>query len=440
MAEVVDVAEPSRLPDQQDTAVGGPWWTHFFRSLRHRDYRFLWLGQVVQSEGQWMEQVARGLLLWELSHDPFILGLYGMLRSAPAFFLALPAGVLSDRVNRIRLIQAAQLAACIMAFVFAILVQTELITVWMILLFGFANGAAEVMRQPARQALLSNLVPGEDIMNAVAMNEVAQYTMRIIGPVLAGAMIGPFGVAGVFYVRGALYLFAVVVTAMIRTPILAPRDRSRNAFQNMGDTFVYLKRTPLLLALVLLGVVPAMIGQPYQYLMPIFALEIFQVGAEGLGVLTAAAGVGALLGALLLAGLGNLRRMGMVLIGSLFTYGGALIFFGASPSLALGMSGLLVVGASQALFLAMRQTLVQLLVQDAFRGRVFSMVQLTRGTLSPVGALTAGGLASLYSAPVAIVTLGSIVLAIGIGSGLLLKSLRGLEYSGAIGQHTGVID
>ncbi len=382
-----------------------------------------------------MEQVARGWLLWELSHDPFILGFYGTLRSLPALLLALPAGVLSDRISRIYLIQGSQVSACVMAFAFAILVQTGLIDVWMILAFGFANGAAEVMRQPARQALLSNLVPGHDIMNAVAMNEVAQYTMRILGPVLAGAMIGPFGVAGVFYVRGALYLLAVIVTAFIRAPLIAPQTRDRTIFQSTGDTFGYLKENPVLLALVLMGVVPAVVGQPYQYLMPVFAAEVFNVGAEGLGVLTAAAGVGALTGALLLAVLGNIRRMGFILIGSLFSYGGALIFFGVTPLFALALIALLALGASQAMFLAMRQTLVQLLVKDAMRGRVFSIVQLTRGTLSPIGALLAGSLASVYSAPFAIITLGLFVLVIGLGSGVMLGNVRNIEFSGALKEH-----
>ena len=367
-----------------------PWWARPFRSLRHRDYRFLWLGQVVQSEGQWMEQVARGYLLYEMTHDPFVLGMYGMLRSLPPLALALPAGVLSDRVNRLIMIQSSQISACVMAFMFAVLVQTDVIDVWMILAFGFANGAAEVMRQPSRQALLSNLVPGHDIMNAVAMNEVAQYTMRILGPVLAGMMIGPFGVAGVFYVRGCLYLFAVIVTAMIRAPLVSPQTGNRNMFQSAGDTFGYLKRNPVLLALVLMGVIPAVVGQPYQYLMPVFAIDVFNVGAEGLGVLTASAGVGALAGALLLASLGNIKRMGLILIGSLFSYGGALIFFGMTPVFALALLALLALGASQAMFLAMRQTLVQLLVRDELRGRVFSMVQLTRGTLSPIGSVLAG--------------------------------------------------
>lgn len=410
----------------------GAGWKESFRSLRHRDFRYLWIGQVVQSEGQWMEQVARGWLIWEMTHDPFILGLYGTLRSLPALVLALPAGVLADRINRIHLIQGAQIAACVMAFLFGFLVQTELITVWMILGFALANGAAEAMRQPARQALLSNLVPGQDIMNAIAMNEVAQYTMRILGPILAGAMIGPFGVAGVFYVRGALYLLAVVVTGLIKAPLIAPQARERSMVQNVGDTFGYLKENAVLLALVLIGVVPALVGQPYQYLMPIFAKEIFQVGAQGLGVLTAAAGVGALVGALILASLGNVQRMGMLLLGSLLTYGSALIFFGLSPLLALALIALVGVGASQALFLAMRQTLVQLLSPDAFRGRIFSIAQLTRGTLSPLGALVAGTLASLFSAPLAIVVLGAVVLGIGTGSGVLLGEVRRMEFSGAM--------
>ena len=166
--------------------------------------------------------------------------------------------------------------------------------------------------------------------------------------------------------------------------------------------------------------------------MPIFATDIFKVGAEGLGVLTAAAGAGALAGALLLASLSSVQRMGFVLLGSLLSYGGALILFGASPHFAFALLFLLAVGASQAIFMAMRQTLVQLLVRDALRGRVFSIAQLTRGTLSPAGALAAGTLASVFSAPLAIVALGSVVLGIGLGTMAFLKNVRRLEFTGAM--------
>ncbi len=410
-------------------------------ALGYHNFRMLWLGQIVQSEGQWMEQVARGWLIWEMTHDPFVLGLYGALRSLPAFMLALPAGVLSDRFSKVLVIQGAQLSACLMAFIFAVLVQTGTIAVWMVLAFAFLNGTAEIMRMPARQALLSSLVPRGTILNAVAINEVGQYTMRIGGPILAGAVMTAvgdpwMGVVAVFYLRSALYLFAVLVTAMIHLPKnFQPASRSHTMMQNMRETFGYLRSNPLLLAIVLLAVGPAMVGQPYQYLLPIFALEIYGVGPEGLGVLTAAAGAGALLGALLLVALGNVQRMGLVMMGSLFAYGGSLLFFGFTSNFSTALVALLLLGASQAMFQAMRQTLIQLLAKEELRGRVFSVAQLTRGTLSPIGALLAGGIASVLSAPIAMLTLGGFLVSVATGYSIFQGDLRKLSFTAAREAH-----
>jgi len=409
------------------------WGDRFFRSLHHRNFRLLWIGQALQSEGQWMEQVARGWLLWELSHDPFVLGLYGALRSLPAIVMALPAGLLADRVSRVRLLQAAQVAACVLAFSFGLLVETGAITVWLIMLFAVANGTAEVMRRPASQALISNLVPSQDMMNAVAINEVAQYTMRILGPVLAGALIAPFGVASVFYLRGALYLVAVVTTGLIKLPPAAVQPVGRTVWQNLGETFQYLGSNRVVLAVVLMGVIQGVVGQPYQYLMPVFADEIFHVDALGLGFLTAAAGVGALVGALVLAAMGNVRRVGLLLLGALLAYGGCMIAFSLAPAYSIALLLLLAVGASQAMFLAMRPTLVQLLVRDELRGRVFSVTHLTRGTLSPGGAYASGLLATMFNAQAAVTALGASIILIGLGCISLLPRVRRLEYGEVTG-------
>ena len=412
----------------------GPWWKHIFSSLRHRDFRYLWIGQTLQSEGQWMEQVARGFLLWELSRDPFLLGLYATLRTLPALLLAVPAGILTDRVSRIALIQLSQVAACLLAFAFAALVHTGLVQVWMILAFAVLNGASEVLRMPARQSMVATLVPGRELLNAVAVNEVAQYTMRIAGPVLAGGLmslfVDPFvGVAAVFYLRGVLYLVAVFTTAQIKAPPMSQEARRRTMFQNLGDTLSYLGNNRPLLAMAVLGAVPAAFGQPYQHLMPIFALEIFDVGALGLGVMSSAVGVGALLGSLVLAGLGNIRQMGFVLFGSLATYGASIILFGISSWFIVALILLLAVGASQAFFLAMRQTLTQLLVRDEQRGRVIAVTQLTRGGLSPIGSMQAGILAGIFGAPAAVVVMGATLGTIAFATAFLLPRVRKLEYS-----------
>lgn len=437
MKETVERGAPEiqRQPEQRS------WLAQLFRALGHRDFRFLWIGQALQSEGQWMEQVARGWLLWELSHDPFMLGLYGTLRTIPVLGLALPAGVLTDRLSRIALIQFSQVSACLLAFAFAGLVHAGVIQVWMILVFATLNGATEALRMPGRQAMVATLVPGRDLLNAIAINEVAQYTMRIGGPLVAGAIMSAFidpflGVAAVFYLRGLLYLVAVVTTAMIKAPPMPEEARSRTIRQNLGDTVAYLRENRVLLAIAILGAAPATFGQPYQHLMPVFALDIFDVGPVGLGLMSSMVGVGALLGSLLLAALGNVGAMGRLLLASLFSYGLTIILFGVSPWYPLALGLLFALGASQALFFAMRQTLTQLLVRDEQRGRVVAVTQLTRGGLSPLGSLQAGALAGAFGAPLAVVVMGSFLAVIALACGLALPGVRRAQYSESL--HTPV--
>ncbi len=408
------------------------WYTRFFRSLRHKNFRLLWIGQALQSEGQWMEQVARGWLLWEISQDPFLLGLYGALRQLPHLALGVPSGILADRVSRVALIQFSQVSACILAFVFAALVQFGAMTPWIILAFAVLNGAAETLRGPARQAMVATSVPGNDLLNAVTVNEVAQYTMRLAGPLIAGAVIAAFtdpfmGVAAVFYVRGLLYLAAVVTTAFIQPPPMPGQPRQRTIRQNLGDTMRYLSDNRAILALAILGAAPGIFGQPYQHLMPVFA-DIFEVGPFGLGAMSAAVGVGALVGALALAGAGNVGPMGWVLLASLGAYGATIAAFGLSPWFALAMVALLFVGAAQSVFQAVRQTLIQHLVRDEQRGRVMAVNQITRGGLVPVGSVQAGVLAGVIGAPGAVIVLGGMVGLVAVISTLILPGVRRVRY------------
>lgn len=408
------------------------WHSRFFRSLKHRNFRLLWIGQALQSEGQWMEQVARGWLLWEISQDPFLLGLYGALRMLPHLALGIPAGILADRLSRVALIQFSQISACLLAFVFAALVQFGRMEAWIILSFAVLNGAAETLRGPARQAMVATSVPGNDLLNAVTINEVAQYTMRLAGPLIAGAIIvgftDPFmGVAAVFYVRGILYFIAVVTTAYIQPPAMPSQPRQRTIRQNLGDTVRYLGDNKAILSLAILGAAPGVFGQPYQHLMPVFA-DIFEVGPFGLGAMSSAVGVGALVGALALAGAGTVGPMGWVLLASLGAYGLTIAAFALSPWFSLAMVALLFVGAAQSVFQAVRQTLIQHLVRDEQRGRVMAVNQITRGGLVPVGSVQAGVIAGMLGAPAAVLIMGAMVSVVALIATVILPGVRRVRY------------
>lgn len=387
-----------------------------FRSLSHRNFRLFWVGAFLSNVGTWMQAVAQGWLVLQLTNSPFWLGVDGFMATAPGLFLTLAGGVFADLVDRRRLLVYTQVVAGLAALSLATLIWLNLETVPIILGFSFVTGCCMSLAGPSYQALTFDLVGREDLANAVALNSSQFQLSRVVGPLLAGVGLKLFGLAGCFFVNGFSFVAVVISLRMVKfsehkKPV-AHSVKDRGAlWQDLLAGFRYVRNRPRVSSLLLLSAVSSFFGAPYLTLIPIFARNIFHLGASGLAWMMGTAGAGAFSGALLLAYLGDFKRKGWSVIGGAFSFGICLIAFSRSTRLVLSLIFLFGVGFAIVTSVAVTNTLLQKLVTDEMRGRVMSMFILTFIGTMPLGNLLAGAVAQRLGAPFAL-TAGGVVIVV----------------------------
>ncbi len=360
-----------------------------FSSLRHRNYRLLWSGTLISSSGDWMDQIALNWLMYALTNSPVYLGLLNFCRLAPILVFTLIGGVVADRVERRRLMFTTQSVAMVLALVLAVLVSTGVVRVWMVLLIAAGRGIMLSFNMPARQSLISELVPPDDLMNAIALNSATLNLTRVIGPAIGGGLIATVGVAGAFYLNAASFLAVLYGLAMMRFPERPPKRRKAGILTELAGGIRYLRGQPALRTVVILALLPMVFGMPYMTMLTVFARDVLKVGGGGLGLLTACSGAGAMLGALTVASLRSTGRRGRLMLAGLVGFGLSLLLFSASPWVWLSLPALMAVGASQQVYNATNNTLIQVYVDEEYRGRVTSTLFLNRGMV-PLGTILAG--------------------------------------------------
>jgi MFS family permease len=398
-----------------------------FSSLRHLDYRYLWTGTLMMSAGQWVQQVTLGWLLYDLTGNSMLLGALNGLRAVPFLVTGPMAGVAADRMDRRKLLLRTQWILIITALCMGALVASPFLHVSHIFVFTLITGIAWSFTEPVRQSMIPSVVPKDDLVNAIALNSGGFNLMKVIGPALGGAMIVLFGGAGNFFVQSVAYMGVLVMIYLMHIPDTAPEARRASAMANLKEGFAYVWSTPAVLALMTLAYVPRVFAVPYQTLMPVFQKDVLKVGADGLGMLMAAPGVGAVIAVLTLATLANrLKRQGLFLVGSIVVLGFFLILFSQVRSFPLALVTLVIAGAFQMFFLASTATILQLIVPDELRGRVMSLYMLDRGFM-PVGALFAGTTAHFIGAPLTVATMGAIVIVLAIFVAWRVPAIRSLE-------------
>jgi MFS family permease len=400
---------------------------HTFSSLRHVDFRYLVSGTFMMSAGQWIQQVTLGWLVYDLTANSMLLGALNGLRALPFLVTGPMAGVAADRMNRKKLLLHTQWVLIVTAILMGAVVAAGLLHVWHIFIFTLITGIAWTISEPVRQSMIPGVVPKEDLANAIALNSGGFNLMKIIGPALGGAMIALFGAAGNFFVQAIAYLGVLVMIYWMHVPPPSERARRSSAMANLKEGFAYVWSTPAVLALMTLAYVPRVFAVPYQTLMPVFQKDVLGVGPEGLGLLMAAPGVGAVISVLLLASLGNdLKRQGLFLVGSILILGLFLILFSQITYFPLALISLVLIGIFQMLFLASTNTILQMIVPDELRGRVMSLYMLDRGFM-PAGALFAGVTAHFIGAPWTVATMGAIVIVLALFVAWRVPAIRSLE-------------
>ncbi len=394
-----------------------------FRALQYRNYRLFFMGQIISLVGTWMQSVAQSWLVYRLTGSSFLLGLVGFCGQFPVFLMAPVGGMLADRRSRHRIVIATQTSSMILALILGALTLLGHIRVWEIMLLATLLGIVNAFDIPARQAFVVEMVNPQDLINAIALNSSTVNAARMVGPAVAGITVAAVGEGWCFIANGASYI-AVIVGLLLMHIAPRPRNLEHSGVKSVVEGFRYVARTgPIRALLVLLGVV-SLTGMPYAVLMPIFAGRILHSGARGLGMLMAAAGVGALSGTLLLAAKRGVRGLGRWITYAASGFGVALICFSLSKSFWLSLALLLPAGFAMMIEMASSNTLIQTMVPDELRGRVMAVYSMMFMGMAPFGALTAGAIAQHLGAPPAVAIGGVICLGGGIVFGWAWRSLR----------------
>lgn len=368
-----------------------------FAALRHRNFKLLWFGTLVSHSGDWMDQIALNWLVYDLTGSAVALGVMNAVRMGPILLFTLIGGVAADRWERRWLLFSTQAIAMVLALILAILVSTGSVEFWMVLVIAFGRGVAMSFNQPAKQSLISDIVPRADLMNAVALNAATNNSTRVIGPAIGGLLIASIGVAGAFYVNALSFLAVLGSLAMMDIPPLTKRPR-KGVLDDLVGGLRYLGSQPNLRALVFLALIPMVFGMPYMSMLTIFAKDVLQIGSEGLGFLTACTGLGAVAGALIVASLGLQRGRRRLMLLGLVGFGVTLAVFALSPWVWLSALAIIAVGMCKQLYNAINNTLIQESVDDEYRGRVMSTLFLDRAAV-PLGTMLAGAGTAAIGAP-----------------------------------------
>lgn len=370
-----------------------------FGALRHRNFRLFFIGQLVSLVGTWMQQVAQAWLVLTLTNSAFYVGLVGALGSLPVLLLALHAGTVADRMSKLKLIIMTQTAAMILAFILAGLVYARVVTVWHIVILAALLGVVSAFDVPGRQSFFVEMVGKEDLMNAIALNSSAFNVTRVLGPAVAGILIGKLGVGMCFLLNGVSFLAVLAALFAIRVPPYRPTALPSSTWAHIREGLSYVRHDRRMLTIVVNIAVLSILGYPFLVLMPVVARDVLGRGAMEFGWMSSAVGAGALSGALILATFSRQLPKGRVLRDAAMAFGVVVAVYALSRSLPLVLVLLTLTGFAMIISTATTNTVLQTLTPDHMRGRIMSVFTLAFVGMGPIGAFQAGYFADKFGAP-----------------------------------------
>jgi MFS family permease len=402
-----------------------------FPVLRHRNFRLYVVGQGLSLVGFWMQGVAQSWLVYRLSDSAFALGVVAFAAYAPVLAVAPIAGVAADRMQRFRLVVLTQVLLMLIALALGIAVATGLATVPIIVVAAAATGVVSAFDIPARQSFLVEMVGPEDLPGAIALNASIFNGARMVGPAVAGLLVAELGEAPCFLLNAASYVALLVALARMRLerpdapPVTAPTTGFLAGFE-------YVRGQPVLRTLLLLLGVVGSLGFPWVVLLPVFAGQVFEVGPRGYGLLLASAGIGAVLSGLRLASrrYSRLEHRRNLLIG-LTSLGCGVVGLALSRSVMVAMAAQALAGFGMIRYAATTNTILQLVVEDRYRGRVMGLYTVMFLGTAPVGSLVLGAIAERFGAPLAALLSGSVSLAAAVWLALRLRDVARRERAAA---------
>ena len=395
------------------------------RALNHRDYRLFFSGQLVSLIGTWTQRVAQSWLVLELTNSPFKLGLISALQSAPIFCLALVAGAIADRVPKRRVLIGTQVALMGQAFVLAVLAWSGHVQYWHVAVLATCYGLAATLDMPTRQSFVVEMASKEDLPNAIALNSSMVSGARMVGPAVAGLLVDRYGVAPAFGLNGLSFVAVILALAAMRAEGLPGPTQGTTVREDIAAGLRYALHTPLVaLTLSLLSTVGLFVMN-HNVLVPLLARDVLHEGAHGFGLLMAAVGVGAIIGALALATLGKGRPPFSLLLGTAGAASGFTLLLAGIRTFWAAMLVLTLVGLAQIVFLASCNSTLQLVVPDRMRGRIMSLYAFVFVGVTPLGSIIVGTIAEWFGVGAAYALSGGMALASIVGLGLLGRRGRG---------------
>ncbi len=411
------MTKPERSPRMQGT----------FAALKHKNYQLWFYGQMVSLMGTWMQSTAQGYLIYQLTGSPVYLGLVGFAAGVPTWLFTLFGGVVADRISRRTLMVITQSTMLVLAFILAALTFTNVVRPWHILVLAFLLGVANAFDAPARVSFVLELVPREDMTNAIALNSTMFNTATVVGPSIAGLTYAAFGPAWCFTLNGISFIAVIVALLLMHIKLDAQQARRSNAMVEIVKGLEYVFTNRLVLSLTATVGLVSMFGFGLMNLLPAWATDVLRGNEVTNGLLISARGFGALISALMLASLTKHKIRGRLWMVGYMVVPASLFFFAWIRWLPLSLALLVVIGWGMMMLTNNSNALIQSRVPDNLRGRVMGVYALVLNGFIPVGALLAGAVAQKLGSPVMVMLSAGILLIFAVATWIFLPEIRRQE-------------
>lgn len=400
-------------------------WRTTLSSLQITNYRWYWFSATFAAAAMNMQLFARGWYMYELTDSPLALGWVSFGAGLPLLLLSPFAGVFVERWEKRDLMIVTQFLTTLMLLCVALLITTDTIVWWHLVVASVVNGIILSFNIPSRQSIVPQLVGREQVMNAVALSSGTENLNRVIAPAIGGVLIAAIDIDGVYFLMVALSLAAALLLFSVprvgkRTPDALATVRSE-----ISDGLRYVRHTPALRELLIMAFVPILFGMPYMMLLPLFAKDVLEVGSDGLGYLTAAAGVGALAASITLAYLGDFRQKGALLLACASLFGISIALFANSDTFFISVLLLLVVGMAHSSYMSVNNILLLLNSEEKMRGRVMSLY-MTNIAIFPLAVLPMTAVIELLNVQLVVGVGGTILVAFSLMMAMFARTLRKL--------------
>lgn len=382
-----------------------------FIALRHKNFRYYWIGMCISLIGTWMQNMAQPWLAYSLTESPLLLSLVGTLQFMPSLLFSLFAGVIVDKYAKKRILLFTQSASSIITFILAVLVWSGHIQYWHILVLALALGVVNSLDMPARQAFVIELVGKEDVMNAVALNSSVFNIARVVGPALAGVVMGLFGIAWCFFINSISFGAVLISITFIKPLLIENRFKSKGKIlADIKDGLTYIYKHPILLTIVIMMAIVGTFAMNFSVLVPVYAKEILKQQEMGFGFLMSFMGMGSFAGAILVASMSKSGPKKFTILVAPLCIGAFLILTGLTESYLKTAISLAITGFFLVYFSSTANSTLQINSADEYRGRVMSVYALVFAGSTPIGNLYAGYFAEHFGPKIGFAACGSIII------------------------------